>query len=227
MAHHKVARSALSAIWVLLAAAGIARAQTEICDVSAGPPSQEFELYATEQWPKEAARFKGDTNVSRDGERLRLKLENETVELVDCRHGITAHAYLYEQYDEAGRFYVVRRPAYRDFSYTLVMRATGRQYRVYGTPVWTQDKARFLTIACSWIPPRGTLTIRAPAKGELVTEAEVPLPTCLDETETCAARWDNPVWIAVTCTRADGSSRRGSEFVVMKASDGAWKTFGR
>ena len=212
-----------------LLATPAAHAQTETCDTSAGPPSREFELYATEQWPKEAVRFKGDAgNVSRNGERLRLKLENGgTAELADCRHGITAHAYLYERYDEAGRFYVVRRPAYRDFSYTLVMRAGGKQYRVYGMPVWTQDKARFLTVACSWIPPRGTLTIHSSAKGELATEAEVPLPTCLDETETCTARWDNPSWIAVTCTRADGSSRRGSEFVVMKVSDGVWKTFGR
>lgn len=219
----------LSTIVMLCAMASGARAQTETCDTSAGPPSREFELYATEQWPKEAARFKGNAaNVSRDGERLRLKLENGgTVELADCRRGIAAHAYLYEHYDEAGRFYVVRRPAYRDFSYTLVMRATGKQYRTYGTPIWTSDKKRFLTVACSWIPPRGTLTIQAPEKGELTTEAEVSLPTCLDETETCAARWDNPSWIAVTCTRGDGSSRRGSEFVVMKANDGQWKTFGR
>lgn len=218
-----------STIALFCALAGAARAQTETCDITAGPPSREFELYATEQWPKEAVRFKGDADrVSRDGERLRLKLANGgTVELADCRHGITAHAYLYEQYDEAGQFYVVRRPAYRDFSYTLVMRATGKQYRTYGTPVWTSDKKRFLTVACSWIPPRGTLTIQAPANGELATEAEVPLPTCLDETETCAARWDNPSWIAVTCSRADGSGRRGSEFVVMKTSDGPWKTFGR
>ena len=219
----------LSTIAMLCALAGAAHAQTEACDTSAGPPSREFELYATEQWPKEAVRFKGNTdNVSRAGDRLRLKLENGgTVELADCRHGITAHAYLYEQYDEAGRFYVVRRPAYRDFSYTLVMRASGKQYRVYGTPIWTQDKARFLTVACSWIPPRGALTIQSSANGAIATEAEVPLPTCLDETETCTARWDNPSWIAVTCTRSDGSSRRGSEFVVLKSSDGAWKTFGR
>jgi hypothetical protein len=223
------ARILLAITLLLCASASPACAQTETCDTSAGPVSREFGLYATEQWPKEAARFKGDAaNVSRDGERLRLKLENgDTVELADCRHGITAHAYLYEQYEEAGGFYVVRRPAYRDFSYTLVMRASGRQYRVYGTPVWTSDKKRFLTVACSWIPPRGTLTVHAPANSGLVTEAEVPLPTCLDETETCAARWDNPSWIAVTCTRADGSSRRGSEFVVMKGRDGAWKTFGR
>lgn len=219
----------LSTIAVFSALAGGARGQTETCDSTAGPPSREFELYATEQWPKEAARFKGDAgNVSREGDRLRLRLENGgTVELADCRHGITAHAYLYEQYDEAGRFYVVRRPAYRDFSYTLVMWASGKRYRTYGMPIWTSDKKRFLTIACSWIPPRGTLTIQSPANGELATEAEVSLPTCLDETETCAARWDNPSWIAVTCTRGDGSSRRGSEFVVMKAGDGTWKTFGR
>jgi hypothetical protein len=214
---------------MLCALAGTARAQIETCDTDAGPPSREFELYASEQWPKEAARFKGNADdVSRNGDRLRLKLENGgAVELADCRRGITAHAYLYEQYDEAGRFYVVRRPAYRDFSYTLVMRASGKQYRVYGTPIWTQDKARFLTVACSWIPPRGALSVQSAANGSIATEAEVPLPTCLDETETCTARWDNPSWIAVTCTRADGSSRKGSEFVVLKGGDGAWKTFGR
>jgi len=107
------------------------------------------------------------------------------------------------------------------------MRSTGKQVTVYGTPIWSSDKARFLTVACSWLPPRGSLTIHAPASGGIATEAEVPLRTCLDETESCSARWDNPSWIAVTCTRTDGSSRRGSEFVVMRASDGVWKQFGR
>ena len=72
-----------------------------------------------------------------------------------------------------------------------------------------------------------SLSDRVAAAGGLATEAEIKLPTCLDETETCSARWDNPSWIAVTCTRSDGSSRRGSEFVVLKSSDGTWKTFGR
>ena len=65
-------------------------------------------------------------------------------------------------------------------------------------------------------PPRG-----------IATAAEIPLPTCLDESESCSARWDNPSWIAVTCTRTDGSSRKGSELVVLKSSDGTWKKFGR
>ena len=205
-----------------------AHAQTDSCDVAAGPPSKDFELYTAEQWPQEAQRFKGRADVAREGDRLRLKLEKgDTAELADCPHGDTARLYLYERYDEAGRFYVVRRPAFKDFSYTLVMRAGGKQYTVYGTPIWSQDKARFLTVACSWLPPRGALTVHAPASSGLAAEAEIKLPTCLDETETCSARWDNPSWIAVTCTRSDGSSRRGSEFVVMKGSDGTWKTFGR
>jgi len=206
-----------------------AHAQTDVCDPKVGPPSTDFKLYTAEQWPQEAERFKANRqDVSRDGDRLRLKLEKgDTAELSDCPHGDTAHLYLFERYDEAGRFYVVRQPAFKDFAYVLVMRASGKQYTVYSTPVWSQDKSRFLTVACSWVPPRGTLSIHAPASGGIATEAEIPLKTCLDETETCSARWDNPSWIAVTCTRSDGSSRRGSEFVVLKGSDGVWKTFGR
>jgi hypothetical protein len=214
---------------VVCSLATTARAQNEACDATSSPPSADFKLYTSAQWPQEAERFKGNRqNVSRDGDRLRLSLENGgTVELVDCPHGDLAHLFLYEHYDEAGRFYVVRRPAFKDFAYALVMRATGRQYIVHGTPIWSQDKARFLTVACSWLPPRGSLTVHAVASGGIATEAEIPLRPCLDETETCTARWDNPQWIAVTCTRSDGSSRRGSEFVVLKGSDGVWKTFGR
>jgi hypothetical protein len=205
------------------------RARSEACDLQAGPPSADFERYASEQWPREAERFGSNRqNVSRENDRLRLKLEKgDPAELTNCPRGDQAHVFLYEDYDATGGFYVVRRPAYRDFAYTLVMRSTGRQYTVYGTPIWSQDKARFVTIACSWLPPRGALTVHAPASGGIAIEAEIPLRTCLDETETCSARWDNPSWIAVTCTRTDGSSRKGSEFVVLKGSDGVWKTFGR
>lgn len=208
---------------------GTAAAQNGTCGTTTDPPNPDFEHYAAEQWPREAERSRGNRqNVSREGDRLRLKLESgESVELADCPRGMEAHVFLYEDYDEAGRFYVVRRPAFRDFSYTLVMRATGRRYTVYGTPIWTQDKTRFLTVACSWQPPRGTLTIHAPVGDGIATLAEIPLPTCLDETESCSARWDNPSWIAVTCTRTDGASRNGSEFVVLRGSDGVWKTFGR
>ena len=219
----------LSTIAAACSVAGPAGAQTDACDAQSGPPSPDFEFYAAEQWPKEAARYKSDGQLAmREGARLRLKLDGgNTLELDDCPHGITAHAYLYERYDEIGRFFVVRRPAFKDFSYTLVMSATGKSITVYSTPTWAPDRSRFLTVACTWLPPRGTLTIHRRAGATIDTEAEIPLPTCLDETETCSARWDNASWIAVTCTPTDGSSRRGSEFVVMRGSDKVWKTFGR
>jgi hypothetical protein len=230
MARLEVALAALAALLTAVAGfvAAPVHAQSDACDLQAGPPSADFEHYAAEQWPREAERFGSNRqNVSRAGENLRLRLEQGTAELTDCPRGADAHVFLYEDYDATGRFYVVRRPAYRDFAYMLVMRSTGKQYTVYGTPLWSQDKARFVTVACSWLPPRGTLTVHAPASGGIATEAEIPLKTCLDETETCSARWDNPSWIAVTCMRTDGSSRKGSEFVVLKGADGVWKTFGR
>ena len=222
-------RLILSTMAVVCVLPGAAGAQTEACDVNSGPQSFEFEHYVAEQRPHEAERFKHDSDrVSRQADRLRLKLDDgSTAELADCPHGLTAHIYLYEHYDEIGRFFVVRQPAFKDFSYTLVMRATGKAITVYGTPIWSPDKSRFLTVACSWYPPRGSLTLHAKASGGVTQEAEVPLPTCLDQSESCSARWDNPSWIAVSCVRTDGSSRKGSEFVVMRGSDGVWKTFGR
>lgn len=222
-------RLILSTIAVVCSLPGAAGAQTEVCDRNSGPESFEFEHYVAEQRPKEAGRFKQDSDrVSRQADRLRLKLDDgRMTELVDCPHGVAAHIYLYERYDDIGRFFVVRQPAFKDFSYTLVMSATGKAITVYGTPIWSPDKSRFLTVACSWYPPRGSLTLHMRANGGVTQEAEIALPTCLDESENCTARWDNPSWIAVSCVRMDGSSRKGSEFVVMRGHDGIWKTFGR
>ena len=129
--------------------------------------------------------------MSRADGRLRLALEGVgSVELTDCPYGDTAYTYLYERYDEAGRFYVVRTPAYEDFSYTLVMRKTGKQVTVYGTPVWAQDKSRFLTVACSLLPERGTLTVHVPEGDGLKVEGEIALPC---GSESCSARWDHAV----------------------------------
>ena len=101
-------------------------------------------------------------------DRLRLALDGgKTIELVDCPYGAGAYQYLYERYDQAGRFYVIRTPAHEDFSYTLVMMRTGRLFTVYGAPVWASDKSRFLTVACSLLPQRGSLAIQAPADDEL------------------------------------------------------------
>jgi hypothetical protein len=180
----------------------------------------------TKEWPQEARRFGGDVpNVARQGDRLRLAIDGgNVVELQNCPYGDTAYQYLYERFDDPGRFYVVRTPAYEDFSYTLVMKRTGRLFTVYGAPVWASDKSRFLTVACSLLPERGTLTVFAPSGEGLATESEVPLPCA---TESCSARWDFQSWISVSCTPRDEPGKKGTEFVAIRGNDGKWNRFGR
>lgn len=207
--------------------AGAVRAQSGGCDTGAAL-SPEYERYAAEEWPREAERFRSNRqSVSRAEGRLRLALEGASswVELTDCPYGDTAYSYLYERYDEAGRFYVVRTAAYEDFSYTLVMRKTGKQFKVYGTPVWAQDKSRFLTVACSLLPERGTLTVHVPEGDSLRVEGEIALPC---GSESCSARWDHASWISVSCTpwSEESKGKKGTEFVLLRGKDG-WRRFGR
>ena len=206
--------------------AGAVRAQTGDCDTKA-VPSLEYERYAAEEWPQEAERYKSNRqSVSRADGRLRLALEGaSSVELTDCPYGDTAYTYLYERYDEAGRFYVVRRPAFKDFSYTLVMRKTGKTVTVYGMPVWAQDKSRFLTVACSLLPERATLTVHVPEGDGLRVEGELALPC---GSESCSARWDHASWISVSCTPwgEESKGKKGTEFVLLRGKDG-WRRFGR
>ena len=60
----------LSVLAVACSLAQTAGAQTEACDARSGPPSSDFEFYAAEQWPQEAARYKGNAQaVSREAGR--------------------------------------------------------------------------------------------------------------------------------------------------------------
>lgn len=180
----------------------------------------------TTEWPQEARRLRADVpNVSRDGDRLRLALDGGAAgELQDCPYGDAGYQYLYERYDDPGRFYVVRTPGAEDFAYTLVMKRTGRLFTVHGAPVWASDKTKFLSVACSLQPPRGTLSIFSPSGDGLATEAEIELPCA---TESCSARWDFQSWISVACTPRDDASPKGKEFALMRGSDGKWNRFGR
>jgi hypothetical protein len=190
------------------------------------PIDPDYERDSVSEWPREAQRFKGNEQlVSRQRDRLRLALDGgKSTELVDCPYGSDAYHYLYERYDQAGSFHVVRKWEHEDFSYNLVMMPTGRVFTVYGAPVWASDKSRFLTVACSLQPPRGSLVIQAPADEGLATEAEFPLPC---EAESCSARWDLGAWISVTCVPRGVSGKKGSEFVLIRNKDGAWNRFGR
>ena len=153
---------ALAIVGSLLATT--AGAQTS-CAPDGRPIDPYYENDTFAEWPQEAQRFKNNAElVSRQRDRLRLALDGgKSIELVDCPYGDDGYHFLYERYDQAGRFYVVRKSAHDDFSYMLVMMPTGRLFTVYGAPVWASEKSKFLTIGCSLQPPRGALVIHAPA----------------------------------------------------------------
>jgi hypothetical protein len=189
-------------------------------------PDAEYERDSATDWPAEAQRFRSSQQLAaRDGRSLKLAVDGgKTVELADCPYGDDGYRYLYERYDQAGAFHVVRRIARDDLSYPLVLMRNGTVATVYGLPIWASEKTRFLTIACSLEPPRGTLSILAPAGETLATEAEFPLPC---ERESCSARWDHQTWISVTCLPRGGDAKKGSEFVLIRGNNGAWNKFGR
>jgi len=216
-------------LWLAIVASVLATtagAQTS-CAPDGRPIDPYYENDTFAEWPPEAQRFKANAElVSRQRDRLKLSLDGgKSIELVDCPYGDDAYHFLYERYDQAGRFYVVRTPAYEDFSYTLVMRKTGKQVTVYGTPVWAQDKSRFLTVACSLLPERATLTVHVPEGDGLRVEGELALPC---GSESCSARWDHASWISVSCTPwgEESKGKKGTEFVLLRGKDG-WRRFGR
>lgn len=215
----------LSVVVVASLLAVPAGAQTS-CAPDGRPIDPYYENDTAAEWPQEAQRFKSNADlVSRRRDRLRLALDGgKSIELVDCPYGDDAYHFLYERYDQPGRFYVVRKSSHDDFSYTLVMMPTGRLFTVYGAPVWTSEKSKFLTIGCSLQPARNALVIHALDGAEIAKEAEFELPC---DTESCSARWDHQSWISVTCTPRDGTDKKGKEFVLMRATNGTWNRFGR
>src|SRR5260370_14968086 len=175
MCRYRVLWAAIAWGWrAAQAQAKTAGEEPKVCVPGGQPMSQEYERDGLAEWLREAQRFKSNEQmVSRQRDRLRLALDGgKTVELVDCPYGAGAYQYLYERYDQAGRFYVIRTPAHEDFSYTLVMMPTGRLCIVHGAPVWTAGTSSFLTVACSLLPARGSLALQEPAAAGLPPEPE-------------------------------------------------------
>jgi hypothetical protein len=195
--------------------------EAKTCEIQGHNPY--YEQYKLDEWPKEAQRIKGNEQlVSRRADRLRLMVGGgKTVELQDCPYTDAAYAYLFERHDQAGRFYVISRPANEDHSYLLVMRKTGRLFRVEGPPIWTAERSKFLTVGCSMLSasPNNELIIHTVARDGFATEAKFPLPC---DTESCSARWDSQSRISVTCVLWGGRGEKGQAFALTRNKDGAW-----
>ena len=190
------------------------------------PEDPDYRQDSAVDWPIEAGRLAVNPRLaSREGGSLTLSVDGgRTVSLSDCPYGDDGYRFLYERYDQSGAFHVVRRLARDDVSYRLVLMRTGTVVSLPGLPIWTSERTRFLTIGCSLDPPRAALSIQAPGNDGLVSEADFPLPC---ERESCSARFDHQSWISVTCVPRDETSKRGSEFVLIRDPAGRWNRFGR
>ncbi len=155
------------------------RARETSCAPGGRPIDPYYENDTFAEWPQEAQRFKNNAElVSRQRDRLRLTLDGgKSVELVDCPYGDDGYHFLYERYDQAGRFYVVRKSSHDDFSLPLVMMPTGQlvhRLRRAGLDVGEVEVPDHRLLTAAGAQRAGHP--RAGRRGALATEAEFELP---------------------------------------------------
>jgi hypothetical protein len=172
------------------------------------------------RWSAESERRAGNPSVWRWLDRLYLEVDGgEVVTLADCPFTDGTYSFLYERYDRAGRFYVVRTQYYEDLIYALVMKRTGRLYNVPALPVWSPDETRFAYAACSGLNSRNDLAIMRPAGEEKLTiETESKIPCGLSD---CEIGWESNEALSVTCPQS-GEQFKERRVLRMGLSDGRW-----
>lgn len=171
-------------------------------------------------WPAEARRFANNRDVWRWNDRLFIAWQGgNVVTLSDCPFTDAMYFHLYERYDEAGEFHVVRTQYYEDRLYTLVMRRTGRLFTIGGPPIWSPDKARFAWGVCDLMNGKDDLAIARSVDGTLEVETEIKIPCGLGD---CRIAWESPTALTATCPE---SGEQGNERKTLRLtlSGGVWR----
>jgi hypothetical protein len=212
----------------LLAAAGPVRADAEEQCVPRSPADIESWRDALRQFDskalaaartKEAERIGDSADVLRNQDRLYLALgDDKLTSLTDCRFGDAIAIHLYEEYDERGGFYVVATQEYEDFVHTLVLKATGKQFRALSWPQWSPDGKRFAHGRCDALNGYDTVQILQPVDGDLQIEATIEMPC---ELRNCQFAWESPTSLSTTCHAAGEPAAPEAAFKLV-LRDGAW-----
>jgi len=153
-------------------------------------------------WPvkaqrEEALRIGDNPDVLRYLDRLYLVVEtgHKLTVLVDCPVQKDALYYLYDHYDETGRFYVIFKAVHEDGPhYVLVLKKNGTSMEVFSRPTWSPDKSRFVAGHCGSGP--GTMSIVASTPDGLRTEATFTLPCDMGH---CELSWENSSTVQAVC----------------------------
>ncbi|MCW5734300.1 MAG: hypothetical protein KIS73_09245 [Enhydrobacter sp.] len=170
-------------------------------------------------WAEERPRFANRRDVWRWLDRLYIAVsDGKVLTLADCAFGDDMHFYLYERYDEAGEFHIVRAYFYEDHHYALVMRRTGEIYAVPGLPIWSPDRTRFAYAVCDLLNGTEELAVMSISHDRPEEEAKVQLPCTLG---SCKLVWEGSAMLSATCE--DPQGRGGKREVVRLTRKGdAW-----
>ncbi|MDP1752257.1 MAG: hypothetical protein Q8L22_22630 [Reyranella sp.] len=163
---------------------------------------------SAENWAKEAPRIVNNRDVWRWLDRLYIAVTGgKVLTLSDCAFGDDLHFYLYEKYEEAGGFHVVRVHFYEDHLYALVMRTTGKVFAIPGVPTWSPDRTRFAYGVCDQMNAKDDIAIMRVTADGLGVEIADHMPCGLGE---CEIAWENAATLRATCreTAAQGDKRK-------------------
>ena len=164
-----------------------------------------------ESWAKEARRIGNTREVWRWLDRLYLAADGgKVVTLADCSFGDNLRFYLYERYDSPGSFHVVRTTYYEDHEFALVMKKTGKLFKIPALPIWSPDKTRFAYGVCDQMNAKDDIAILRPAGDGLKAEVEGHMPCGMGE---CKVAWESATVLAATCPKAGD---QGKEHKVMR-----------
>ncbi|MBI3195992.1 MAG: hypothetical protein HYZ40_00500 [Rhodospirillales bacterium] len=173
------------------------------------------------RWAEEKSRYTNNRDVWRWLDRLYIAVAGgKVLTLSDCAFGDDLHFYLYERFDEAGSFHVVRVYFYEDHLYALVMRATGKVVAIPGLPIWSPDRTRFAYGVCDQMNAKDDVAIMRVTADGLSTETAGHMPCGLGD---CKLIWEGNASLSATCqeTAEQGSKRQVMRFT--RRGDG-WAT---
>lgn len=170
------------------------------------------------RWAEEKPRYTNNRDVWRWLDRLYIAISGGRVlTLADCAFGDDLHFFLYERYDEAGDFHVVRTYFYEDHLYALVMRKTGKVYAIPGLPIWSPDRTRFAYGVCDQMNAKDDVAIVGIAGDRPRAEMKGHLPCDLGD---CKLVWEGNTTLAATCESAQGQGSKRQVMRITRKGDG-------
>lgn len=170
-------------------------------------------------WAEERPRYANHRDVWRWLDRLYIAVsDGKVITLADCAFGDDLHFYLYERFDDAGEFHVVRTYLYEDQNYALVMRRTGAIYAIPGAPIWSPDRTRFAYAVCDLLNGAEELAVMSISGDRPKEEAKVQLPCTLG---ACKLLWEGSSGLSATCEDPQGKGGQ-REVVRLTRKGDAW-----